>query len=123
MKSNASKRSSNRSRKPDFMSDKKEEILNNLAPQQKEEEFSFSVAGDNQIIQVRFADGVRVVPDYVVEGLGGPEKIKEVALALSTVTYDQFISGFYQTINRQNLNDFQQRFVANHFGKLGRFGF
>ncbi len=91
---------------------------NNTEQLSTENNFSFSINNGVERVQVKFSDGVRVLPDYVVQGLGGAEKIKEVAAALASVTYQQFMEGFNKTMQRQQLNEFQRKFIGNHFGKL-----
>lgn len=79
-------------------------------------EFSSSLTAVNDQIIVEFADGARPVPDYVIRGLGGADKLSAIAAGLKTTTYENFLTAFRRTIEKRDLNNFQARFIANHFG-------
>lgn len=84
----------------------------------RQEEFSSGFVGGEQEIIIEFADGKFPVPDYIIRGLGGADKLKVVAPALEEKTFNEFQTAFRQIIQKRDLNDFQASFIANHFGKL-----
>lgn len=86
--------------------------------QNDQPEVSFGFIGKEDGIFIEFADGVRQIPDYVIQGLGGADSLKNLAPALKEKTYAEFLAGFRKVVEKRELNRFQQNFVSNHFGKL-----
>lgn len=80
-------------------------------------ELSFNLAGNAGEILITFADGEKLLPEYIVNGLGGADKIKEVAESFAGVTYSEFLAAFHKTLERQQLNDFGQNFINSHFNR------
>ena len=80
------------------------------------EEASIAFTGTEDDLSIEFTDGVHAVPEYVVRGLGGAEKLKSIAENLKKVSYQDFMAGFRLTIEKRDLNEFQRKFVATHFG-------
>ena len=88
---------------------------NNL--EEQNEELVFSLPAGTDEITISFADGAHILPEYVVRGLGGAEKIKEVAADLAAVDYAEFLAAFQKTMERQHLNEIGRGFVSGHFNK------
>lgn len=83
----------------------------------KEPEVSVVFTGKEDQISIEFADGVHQLPDYVISGIGGADKLKPFVPGLKQKTYQEFLAGFRRTVEKRDLNEFQRGFVANHFGR------
>lgn len=83
--------------------------------EQKPIGLSFAFTESEGEILIEFADGLKVIPEYVIARIGGVEKLKEVAPALHQVKFSDFIAEFEREKQRQWLNDFQVSFVDSHF--------
>ena len=95
-----------------------EEALNKLAQApETQTELSFVVDGQSGEILIEFAEGVRKIPDHVVQIVGGIEKLQEIAPVLKEVKYEDFLKEFNHEIERQKLNDIGRQFIGNHFGR------
>lgn len=70
---------------------------------------------------VQFADGIHNIPAHVIEELGGPEQLDQLAPGLEAVTFTQFMDGLHAVRAKRMVNTFQANFVGNHF-KPGPFG-
>lgn len=81
------------------------------------QELVFSFCAETDEITITFRGGARVLPAYIVHGLGGAEKIKEVAPSLAEVNYNDFLAAFQKTMERQQLNEIGRKFVGGHFNK------
>ena len=99
----------------------KEDVLEKLSKiEDNQPEVSFAMGSSGEEIQIEFADGWRVIPEYVTRMLGGIEDLKAVAPQLKAVNYADFVRQFDLEIERQKLNEIGQKFVSNHFGGFGR---
>jgi hypothetical protein len=85
---------------------------------EKTEQRIFVYSGQNGQLQIEFAEGLRDIPDYVIQAVGGIEKLKEMAPDLHNVNFADFITEFEQEMQKQALNTFQANFVNTHFNKL-----
>lgn len=80
-----------------------------------------SVVNGGEDVEVLFKDGWHVVPRWIVADLGGPERFREGAKALTGYTYDLFIRGFGVKQERKTLNAIGARYVSSALRGLGRF--
>ena len=83
---------------------------------EEKQEITFKISGDQETVIVKFADGERALPDYVVRVLG-MEKLQESAAAFAEVTFEEFLSAYNLTIEKQQLNDIGNQFISNHFNR------
>jgi len=83
---------------------------------QEQVEISFGVVGtgSSQCL-VRFANGVREIPAWVIAESGGPAELERIADSLEAVTFEEFMAGVHEVMTSRKLNNMQQAFVASHF--------
>ena len=77
----------------------------------------FLSIGDNQTVEVRFADGVYGIPPHIV-GYFKKEEFEALLPDLIHITYNTFLAGFTRKVQIDNLNKFQHNFVSNHFRRM-----
>jgi hypothetical protein len=65
-------------------------------------------------VRVRFGDGERAVPGWIVHHYGGKKKLLEDADVFAEVTYRDFISSFDEAVARERLNQIGFQFVSRH---------
>ena len=82
----------------------------------KKNAFVYAEAGGE--ICIEFADGWKPILPHIVSAVGGVDNLIELAPALKTVVYQEFMTEVSREITKQSLNDFQKSFVGNHFGKM-----
>jgi hypothetical protein len=84
---------------------------------QQTQEVSVGFISDNEKIEIVFADGARRIPDYIV-GYFGRENLEKLAPSLIKITFGEFTEGITRKVNKDSLNEWQQSFVASHFGNV-----
>lgn len=88
-----------------------------IKKEEQAEELVFSFCAETDEITITFRGGARVLPAYIVHGLGGAEKIKEVAPSLAEVSYNDFLAAFHKTMEKQQLNEIGRKFIGGHFNR------
>lgn len=90
--------------------------------EEKEEniELSFGFAGENNgnDLQIEFADGIHKIPEHIIRALGGEDNLMKIAPKLKNITYAEFYSGVQLVVQKNQLNQFQKKFINNHFGRM-----
>lgn len=81
---------------------------------EKPAELSVSFAKDADGIFIEFADGKHEIPTRIVNYLG-METLETLAPKLSEVSFADFENGFNLKVQKDNLNSFQRKLIANHF--------
>jgi hypothetical protein len=69
-------------------------------------------------VYLQFSDGVKGVPVYIVNHMGGEEELQKKAQMWSLFTYQQFLESFWSAVRREQLNRIGREFVAGHFRGL-----
>ncbi len=73
-------------------------------------------------VELEFADGRHVVPEWVVAHLGGVDKVtapESVAVA-ARLTFEEFMRAFYHTVAHATLSNFGKQIVRDHLTGLAR---
>lgn len=78
-------------------------------------EIAFGIGGDPSHVEIEFADGLQVVPTFVVAELGGPAELEKIATGLSEVTFEQFMEAFYSELTNRKVNRLMADHIARHF--------
>lgn len=77
--------------------------------------FSLITGVSGVSLVIRFVDGQREIPPHIVEFFGA-EALASMAKLLEAKNYDEFLAGYHKLYEKQYLNNFQDQFVAGHFG-------
>lgn len=80
-------------------------------------EVSIGFVGDKSKLQIEFADGWRIIPEYVIAELGGSENLQKIAPGLKQKTYDEFYLALKSVVQKRQVNDFGKKFISNHFSR------
>lgn len=79
-----------------------------------------SAARHEEPVRVRFSDGERAVPGWIVAHYGGKQKLLEDAAVFAGVRYSDFISSFDEAVARERLNQVGAQIVGQHLAALKR---
>ncbi|HEX8564123.1 MAG TPA: hypothetical protein VF648_00545 [Pyrinomonadaceae bacterium] len=74
---------------------------------------SLGGAGQAEIVELEFADGLRAVPAYIVAHLGGRDALSARAEQFKNLSYDDFCSAFHNMVSADTLNRIQSSFVTS----------
>lgn len=84
--------------------------------EQKNEALVSLVNNDEEII-IQFADGQKIIPDGIIADLGKDYFIQRAEVFVG-INYADFYAHYHKTVEKRQLNQYQNEFVASHFGNL-----
>ena len=90
-----------------------------MSEPQSPQAYIASLRQDSQSVEVKFKDGIRVVPDWVVAQLGGKEAFeRDFVPLLSKKTFGQFMKLHLDTARKQTLQGIADDFINQHFNRI-----